>query len=82
MADFPEELGYKPYMGLKKVVHHRWGALRVWPKWRSLKKLWGKEKVGEKSGIEKVIREFGETVSEAVKEGERESERRQKEREE
>ena len=36
----PEVKEWHPYVGLNKVSRHRWGGMRLWPKWKSLRKMW------------------------------------------
>jgi hypothetical protein len=43
MMKFPEELERKPYMRLRKGGCHKWGGMRMWPKWKSLRVIWGEE---------------------------------------
>ena len=43
MMKFPEELERKPYMRLRKGGSHKWGGMRMWPKWKSLRVIWGEE---------------------------------------
>ena len=40
MGAFLDVLSSKPYTGLRKMREHRAGGLRLWPKWKSLKKIW------------------------------------------
>ena len=41
MAATLDRYSEKPFVRLKAMAHHRWGALRMWPKWKSLRKIWG-----------------------------------------
>ena len=40
MGAFLDVLADKPHTGLRKMREHRAGGLRLWPKWKSLKKIW------------------------------------------
>ncbi len=62
---------HKPYCKLKKLERHRDGALRMWPKWKSLKKIWSgmeeeKGKKEEKKELSIVIEEE-EVLSPVIK---------------
>ncbi len=39
MGAFLDTLAHKPYVGLRKMREHRWGGLRLWPKWKSMRKI-------------------------------------------
>ena len=50
MGQFLDTMAHKPYLRLKKMEMHKWGAMRAWPKWKSLKKIWSKpDDEGKKS---------------------------------
>ena len=51
MGAFLNAMTDKPYVGLRKMREHRWGGLRLWPKWKAMRKIWyegdeGKRKEG------------------------------------
>jgi hypothetical protein len=58
-----ENLEKKPYVQLRKVEAHRWGSMRVWPKWKGLRRLWG---TGETAPLVSWA-EGAEKVEEALK---------------
>ena len=35
-------LTHLPFCSFKRMAKHKWGCLRLWPKWKSLKKIWSK----------------------------------------
>jgi len=79
MADFPNELEHKPYMRLRKMTQHRWGSLRMWPKWKSLKKLWCIDEKEYAKTIEQTAEKIGEEIAEKLDKGEMSARTRQTE---
>ena len=63
MADFPNQLRCKPYLRLKKAREHEFGSLRMWPKWKSLKVIWGKKEREPKKEWDEAVKEMGEVIT-------------------
>ena len=49
---------YKPYCRMKKMGEHRWGALRMWPKWKSVRKIWGQYEKEEHKTMKEAMGEM------------------------
>ena len=59
MGAFLDTIAEKPYVGLRKMREHRWGGLRLWPKWNAMRKIWkdeGGEEMLEEEETEKRAR--------------------------
>ena len=41
MINASAKLGYVPICNLKKAGGHRFGPRRAWPKWKTLRRVWG-----------------------------------------
>ncbi len=65
MGAFLDVMAEKPYVGLRKMREHRSGGLRLWPKWKSVRKIWYEEKESK----EKSWGESAEDVREEIEEG-------------
>ena len=70
----PEVKKEHPYVGLRQVAEHRWGGMRLWPKWKSLRKTWKEgytyEDKTEKEGVEEMEEKMTEYWEEKEKEDE------------
>lgn len=63
MGQVLDSLNPKPYLRLKKMHEHRWGTLRLWPKWKSLKKIWGSEPKKPRTTLEEDLSEFEKALA-------------------
>lgn len=68
MGAFLDLIAGKPYVGLRRMQEHRWGGLRLWPKWKSVRKIWLEEREAEAEDIVKSLeRASGELDEEWTK---------------
>ena len=62
MAHAGTYVGDLPFVNLKKIKDHRWGCLRAWPKWKSIRRIWGildaLEKVGKLEVMDQALNVF------------------------
>ncbi len=56
MGAFLDTIADRPYVGLRKMREHRWGGLRLWPKWKALRKIWSRKEGEEKADDEEDVR--------------------------
>ena len=71
MAEELDKLDHKPFVALRKMVNHRWGSLRMWPKWKSLRKAWARVEKNMRTNEDEDDTEAGgklkhETLKEAL----------------
>ena len=52
MAKAGGKLGYLPHTGPKRMSRHKYGVLKAWPKWKSLRKIRGAAKMMRELGID------------------------------
>lgn len=78
MGKVLDTLEPKPFLRLKKMHEHRWGTLRLWPKWKSLKKIWGTEPGKPRRTLKEDLDEFEKMLAEIKcdNENERQEERK------
>ena len=69
MGAFLDVLSAKPWTGMRKMREHRAGGLRLWPKWKSLKKVWyGKSGRKQRTRWAEDAAEAGRAISEEIEE--------------
>ena len=68
LATFSWPLGVLPFVGLKPMKKHRWGNLKAWPKWKTLRVVWELERKRAREGAG-AAEERTEEEEEAEREG-------------